>query len=321
MQPKVSIIVLNWNGEKYLENCVNSLLKTSYPNIEIIIVDNASTDGSQKIVEKFAHVRLIQNEKNYGYAGGNNIGFKHASGKYVVALNNDMYVEPDWLDAPIDYMEKDDTIGIAGCRQMRFDKKTIDGLFRIYRKDLTTDALGAEENYSGDYTTYKAGFVIGVNGGSAIYRKKAIDEINGFDEHFFGYFEDVDICLRAVIYGWRILYVPSSVVYHIGGASFRKDNRKMLYLLERNRIWFIYKNYPVSELLKHSIHLIFYEIRHIYATFFKQRDPKFYFETRLDALNGLKLFSQNRKENVKSFGNVKRVYKLLIKQKIIAVDE
>jgi GT2 family glycosyltransferase len=317
--PKVSIVVLNWNGQLYLENCLNSLLQTTYPDLEIIVVDNASTDGSEKIVSKFKSVKLVQSTKNLGYAGGNNIGFTHATGKYVVALNNDMLVEPDWLTDPIQYMESDSKIGICGCRQMRFDKTTVDGLFQILKKDLRSLAVKAGEPYDHECASYKAGYVIGVNGGSAIYRKNLLDDLKGFDEHFFGYYEDIDICMRAFIRGWKILYVPSAVVYHIGSASFKKNPRNSVYLLERNRFWFIYKNFSISIILKHLFFIILYEIRNFRGSLFGFKDPGLYFKARIDAFKGFKNLSSERKVNTRLFYKIKHNFLELSRKKIIPI--
>lgn len=320
MKPIVSIVILNWNGKQYLKDCLSSVLNTKYSDVEIVVVDNASTDGSEKIVEEFPNVKLIKSEKNLGYAGGNNLGFKFTIGKYIVALNNDMVVEPDWLDEPVKYLESDSTIGVVGCRQMRLDKKTVDGLFVYIENDLRANALGASELFEEKYRNFKLGFVMGVNGGSAIYRKVVIDKLGAFDEHFFGYYEDADLCMRIFIHGWKILYVSKSVVYHAGGASFKKNMYLYHYLLERNRLWFIYKNFPVKEIINHSVRLILYEIKFLLRATIKFKNIKLYFSTRVDAFFSLKKFSKSRSINVAEYRKNYKKIKNIIKNKIILIE-
>lgn len=320
MFPKVSIIVLNWNGKTYLEDCLLSLQHTAYPNLEIMVVDNASTDGSEEIVTKYSNILLIKNDKNYGYAGGNNIGFSHATGKYIVALNNDMVVKPDWLDEPIKFLESDSTIGVVGCRQMRLDKKTIDGLFSYIENNLCVNSFGVNQLFENKFCEFKPGYVMSINGGSAIYRKNVIDKLGGFDECFFGYYEDSDLCMRIFVHGWKILYSPNSVVYHAGSASFKKNMYQYHYLLERNRLWFIYKNFPVKEIFNHSVSLIVYEIKFLLRAIIKLKNVKLYFSTRIDAIIGLKKFSKSRKFNIaeyrKNYDNLEKI----IKNKIIPIE-
>ena len=128
--PLVSVLIVNWNGAKWLPECLDSLLQTRYQPIEIVVVDNASSDESLAILEQYPMVKVVKNTENSGFAKGNNIGFPYTHGKYVVTLNNDMTVDPDWLTEPVDYLENDQELGSIACRQMKYsDHAVIDGLY------------------------------------------------------------------------------------------------------------------------------------------------------------------------------------------------
>ncbi|MDG5815009.1 glycosyltransferase family 2 protein [Chitinispirillales bacterium ANBcel5] len=301
--PLVSLLILNWNGEDLLEECIDSLRKTEYCAIEIIIVDNASTDKSVEIISQYKDIRLVVNSTNLGYSAGNNVGFQHARGKYVVTLNNDMIVEPNWLNSPIKFLEKNPGIGVISCRQMNYYcREKIDGLYHTIKADLSLMPYGFKTTFNSNMTlTSKPGYVISANGGSAIIRKSLIDQLGGFDPDFFAYMEETDFCLRAFLHGWKCLYDPEAVVYHREGYSFKKINALRYYYRERNRIWLLYKNYPTQLLLKRSLFILLMELRVIRVFLLKLGKPGLYLKARIDAFRGLKRYKEIRNENVSLF--------------------
>jgi hypothetical protein len=251
-------------------------------------------------VAKYDMARLIRLENNVGYAAGNNAGFRQARGKYIATLNNDMVVDAAWLDEAILRLEEDSAIGIVSCRQMNyFGKSTIDGLYQVLARHLGFVPFGHNRKMNKNPLYDQPGFVLGANGGSAIYRKELIDQLQGFDERFFAYFEEIDLCLRAFAHGWKCLYVPSAVVYHKagkrGGASFSKQIDQYYYYRERNRIWFLFKTYPASTLIRHLVFIVLYELRIFRVVAIKNRLPLVYFRSRIHAIVGLHYFFAQRK--------------------------
>lgn len=318
-QPLVSIIIVNWNGENLLEECINSVMKSNYSNIEIIVVDNCSTDKSIQVLSHYENIQIHKNPTNSGYTGGNNIGFDLSKGKYLVTLNNDVIVNSGWLDEAINILEKDPTIGMVSCRQMQYNMPhLIDSLFNVAHFDLSFSSFCSDKPYECIDPSYKSvSYVLSANGGSAIIRKSMINQIGNFDEHFFGYYDEIDLCTRALLYGWKCIYVPQSVVFHKGGASFGRNIEKRLLYRERNRIWFLYKNYPLSFILLHIPALLLLELRVARVMIFKYKFLGAYFRARLEAFKGLSFFKETRSRNVKLFKLQKKYYLKLIKKKLI----
>jgi hypothetical protein len=298
-KPLVSIIILNWNGEEFLEECIVSLLKTTYSPIEIILVDNNSSDNSLDIVYKYPAIKIIRNECNYGYAQGNNIGIAGSHGTYVVTLNNDITVDPDWLNVSVKILESRRSIGMVCCRQMSYyDHGKIDGLYHIIASDLTFFVFGRNHHLQDDPLFLKPGYVISVNGGSSILRKSMIEQVGGFDARFFAYLDETDLCMKAFLNGWDSYYSPESVVYHKGSLSFKKMGIVPYFLRERNRIWFLYKYFPVSMIMQHLFFLLIMEMRVIRAMCFKLRRPDQYLKCRKDAFDSLVCYRETRKKNL-----------------------
>jgi GT2 family glycosyltransferase len=234
-----SIIILSVNEKDFLVSCLDSLRKMNFPyKYEIIVVDNGSTDGTQALIKKsFPYVKLIENKKNLGFAEGNNIGARAAKGKYLVMLNNDTQVTRDWLLELFNVAESDPTIGICAPKQLMGDKKTI-----LYD--------GGAINYTGlsySVNMYKRNFKETQNretafasGAAFFIRKDIVDRIGLFDKDYFIYHEDVDVSWRVRLAGYKIMFVPKSLIFHF--FKFKRRPQKM-YLLERNRFMTVVKNY------------------------------------------------------------------------------
>ncbi|MCY6484519.1 glycosyltransferase family 2 protein [Clostridium aestuarii] len=266
---KVSIVIPNYNGAKYIKGCIASLKKQTYDNYELIIVDNASQDNSIEIIEKYhPQVNLIKNKQNYGFSITVNQGIKAACGKYVVLLNNDTEVFEDWLKNLVECIEQDKKIFSVCSKMLRYNEK-----------DKIDDA-GDEYCILG--WAYKCGDGTSINrynkdrevfsscGGAAIYRKSVFEQIGYFDESFFAYLEDVDISYRAKIYGYKNIYCSGAKVYHIGSAtSGSRHNAFKVKLAARNNLYVIFKNMP---LFQRIINLPFLFIGHVikYLYFIKK---------------------------------------------------
>lgn len=243
--PLVSIIILNYNGEEYLDDCLSSVMGQSYPNMEIIFVDNCSTDRSVDFVKKnFKSVKVIKNSGNFGFAKGNNVGIVNAKGEYIVTLNPDTVVEPNWLSELVEVMEGDDNIGASMSKILLFDRKNI----------INTDGnlinflgFGWVGNYGKkDDGNKKIKEIPCPSGAAMILRRETLNDVGLFDENFFLYLEDHDLGLRMRLAKYRILCIPKSVVYH--KYSFSKNEDKFIHY-ERNRIMILLKTFEMKTLI------------------------------------------------------------------------
>jgi GT2 family glycosyltransferase len=263
MFPLVSIIILNFNGKAFLYNCLSSVLKTNYPNFEVIFVDNGSIDNSVEYVrEKFGkdpRLKIIALNKNYGFAEGNNIGFKYANpeSKYVVFLNNDTVVNSEWLIEAIKILEKDNSIGAAQPKLKSLkDKKRIDsaGGFLDYMGRVLIRGTG--ESDRGQYDHIDEIFY--AQGAAIIIRKDLIHRIGLFDSEYFLNYEETDFCWRTWLAGYKVIFIPKAVVYHWGGATIHDKHKekvvpsyKVMYHSRKNQIATLIKNYSLGNLFKY----------------------------------------------------------------------
>lgn len=244
----ITIVIPNYNGIKYLGECLESIYEQDYKEYELIIIDNASTDDSYQWLKQDKKIAFIQLDKNYGFSYAVNKGIRLAKGEYILLLNNDTKLCKDFLSEALQAIERDPIIFGVSSKMIRY-----------FEKDLIDDA-GDEYTVIG--WPYKRGDGHSINdfrkkerifstcAGAGLYRKKIFDEIGYFDESFFAYMEDVDISYRANIYGYKNVYVPSAQVYHIGSAtSGGQYSDFKIRLSARNSVYVPYKNMPLLQLL------------------------------------------------------------------------
>lgn len=235
-----SVVIPNWNGLKFLQPCLDALLAQSYQPLEIIIVDNASTDGSQAFIrEHYPQVTLIALDENRGFTGACNAGIEAASGAYIALLNNDTEVDEDWAAAVVRAFEVHPDAGMVASKMLLYDRRdhlhtagdgfTRDG--RPYNRGVWQEDTGQFDNVE---------YVFSACGGSSVYRRELIDTVGALDDDFFFLMEDIDLAWRAQLVGWRALYTPHAIVYHhlsaTGGgvtASYY-DGRNGIYLLVKD---------------------------------------------------------------------------------------
>ena len=250
--PFASIIVLNYNGKEYLENCFLSLQELDYPKdrFELIIVDNGSTDGSVDFVHhRFSNIKIIQNEKNLGFAGGNNEGIKKSRGDIFILLNNDTTVDKSCLRELIKIMSNDEKMKIGGCKILYPDKKTIQHAGGIILPNGLTNHYGNGEIDTGQYDEVKD--VDYVTGAAIAIKRSLLDELGYLDHGYFPiYFEEVEYCYKARKLGYRVIYIPSSIVFHYESMTTKKFSYGFFYKYHKNRLRFILKNYTLLQLLK-----------------------------------------------------------------------
>jgi GT2 family glycosyltransferase len=235
--PKASVIIVNWNGLRHLKRCLPSVFKQSYPDYEVLIVDNASTDGSHEYVsQEFPVARLVRNERNLGYAGANNVGFKHATGEYIAVLNPDTEVDPNWLNELVRAMEADPKVGLATPKILLLDDPAH---LNACGNEITFTGLTFCRGLNRGAQEYdRPEMVSAVSGAAFVIRRSVLGDIGGFDDLFFMYYEDTDLSLRAMLAGYNCLYVPTAKVYH--EYCFRFSAGKCLYQ-ERNRYFSLLK--------------------------------------------------------------------------------
>jgi len=228
--PKVSIVIVNWNGKEYLGDCLSSVFDQSYPNYDVILVDNGSMDGSVEFVRKnYPKVKIIKLSKNYGIAKGNNIGireaFKDKDVRYIASLATDTKVEKNWLSELVKVANTEEKIGICVPKILKMDNpKIIDHTGAVFKWKLVFRNRGRGEVDIGQYDNKLD--VDGTDGTSCLLKRQMLEEIGLFDESFFINYEYHELSWRAYKRGWKAKFVPSSIVYHKGwGAPLKVDTK------------------------------------------------------------------------------------------------
>jgi GT2 family glycosyltransferase len=238
--PLVSVIIPNWNGAQHLPVCLESLRQQTYSPTEVILVDNASTDGSRELISRhYPEVSLVSLRRNQGFAGACNVGMRSAAGSLIVLLNNDTESDPDWLAQVVAAFGRHPEAGIIASRMMLFDRRdTFHAAGDYLRIDGVPGNRGVWQRDVGQFDREEN--VFSACGGSAAYRRSMLAQIGLLDEDFFYSCEDLDLAWRAQLAGWRCVYAPRALVYHklsaTGGgttASFY-DGRNCLYLLAKD---------------------------------------------------------------------------------------
>ena len=255
-RPLVSIIVLNYNAGELLFNCVDSLKKSTYTNLEILVVDNISSDSSQKrCKEKFPDIKLIQNSKNLGYCGGNNVGIREAKGKFIVILNPDTIVEPNCISELISAYDK---FG-DGLYQPKILSLNEENIIQSTGNMLHVFGFGFARD-KGNKVVEKIEEIekIGYASGTCLFTsREVIDKVGLLDEFLFLYHDDLDLGWRAAQIGINSYYVPKSKVFHVESYSLKWSSKKF-YWLERNRKYCLRTHYSKKtyEKMKFSLMLV-----------------------------------------------------------------
>lgn len=250
MKKSIFVVIPNVNGADWLATSIDSVLAQSYKEFDLIIVDNGSLDDSRTIIESYQakddRVRAIFRDKNYGFTGGVNPGMELAieeGAEFVAPFNNDAVADKDWLKKLHDALKKDETLGIATCKLLHLDGKTIDSTADLYTIWGLPYPRGRDEPASDKYDQHTE--IFGASGGASMYRTKMLKEIGVFDQDFFAYYEDIDISFRAHLAGWKVRYVPDSLVYHgQGKTSERMPSGFTTYQYMKNVPMVLFKDVP-----------------------------------------------------------------------------
>lgn len=251
--PLVSLVILNWNGKKWLQQCLPSLYKVTYSPLEIIVVNNGSTDDSGLFLKKYyPKVCVVDIKVNIGYAAANNVGVQHTKGKYVLLMNNDTKVTPAFIEPMVRDLEADKTIG-AVQPQMRslINPKQMDSVGSYLTSTGFLYYLGYMKPYKNPLYQ-RQHLVYSVKGACFMMSRKDYIGLGGFDEDFVSYVEETDLCHRIWLSGKKVLYEPKSIMYHWGGGDTKimTKNEINIFRSFRNRIFSYYKNFSLKTMMR-----------------------------------------------------------------------
>jgi GT2 family glycosyltransferase len=252
--PTIAIVILNWNGRKYLEKFLPFVLASTYSNKEVIVADNASTDDSVSYLQQhYPEVRVIVLDRNYGFATGYNEALRQVKSDYYVLLNSDVEVEPGWIGPVLELMEKDPLIAACQPKIRMYANRELfeyaggaggwlDYLGYPFARGRVFDVCEKDE---GQYDSAEPIFWAS---GSALFVRAALyHEMGGMDNYFFAHQEEIDLCWRLQLAGYTIYSCPLSVVYHIGGGTLPKGNERKVFLNFRNNLIMMAKNLPPGQ--------------------------------------------------------------------------
>ncbi|MDH5827352.1 glycosyltransferase family 2 protein [Sphingobacterium faecium] len=252
--PKVAVVILNWNGRFFLEKFLPSVYNSSYPNIEFVIGDNASTDDSLAFVSaSYPQITLLENEQNFGFAGGYNHILSRIEADYYVLLNSDVEVTPNWIEPVIEMLERDEKLVAAQPKILAFHNKAkfehagaAGGYLDRYGFPFCCGRIMDKVEYDlGQYDDEKE--IFWASGAALFIKSHAWKEAQGLDEDFFAHMEEIDLCWRLKRMGYRIGYCPDSTVYHVGGGTLNASNPQKTYLNFRNNLYMLQKNLAISQ--------------------------------------------------------------------------
>ncbi len=252
--PSVAIVILNWNGKKFLHQFLPSVRASSYSNYRLIVADNASTDDSVTFLSSnYPEVEIIHLVQNFGFAKGYNEALKQVKSDYYILLNSDVEVEKNWIGPIIDLMEADRTIGAVQPKILQQTNKTIfeyagaaggwiDNFGYPFARGRVFDTC--EEDH-GQYNTISG--IFWASGAAMFIRSSVYHKMTGFDEYFFAHMEEIDLCWRMQLAGYKVMVCPLSTVYHVGGGTLPAGNQKKIYLNFRNNLIMLFKNLPTAQ--------------------------------------------------------------------------
>lgn len=270
----VSIIILisKWGEEGiHLDRCLQGIYQQSYREFEIILVTNGLTKNQvSSLRNRHSCVRIIENEENKGCAGGRNQGIQKAQGNYIVTLDDDVVPDNRWLEELMRWASKGERVGMLASKMLfGSDPHIIDSAgLEIGRDGNAYSRKGLSKDGGFEQTEE----VFGPCGGTAFYKREVFEDIGLFDENYFIYYEDIDLAFRARLAGWKCLYVPQAVVFHHHSWSLGEESSSKIFLLERNRILTILKNWPVRHLICYSLLIAAYDILADGYYLFKKKD-------------------------------------------------
>lgn len=252
--PSVAVVILNWNGKKYLEQFLPSVLATAYANFRVVVVDNASSDDSIVFLQNsYPQVEIVVLAQNFGFAKGYNEGLRQVQADYYVLLNSDVAVSENWLAPMVALLEQDERYAACQPKLLAFHEKEffeyagasggwIDSLGYPFARGRVFDTCEKDKGQYNDTVE-----VFWASGAALIIKSGVFHELNGFDEFFFAHQEEIDLCWRIHLAGYKVFSCPDAIVYHVGGGTLPKGNVRKTFLNFRNNNIMLAKNLPLSE--------------------------------------------------------------------------
>lgn len=287
MKPKVSVIIVNYNGNGLLRGCLQALERQSLGAFEVVIVDNAASDSSLYEIKKLlegtslaSRVKVIPLGKNLGFAGGNIEGLKHTEGKYIALLNNDTEPDERWLEELMKAMDTNPDIGICASKMIVYGSDITDSAGLAFSTALKGFGAGEEQK---SFLNNERRYVFGACGGAALYRRKMIEEIGFLDEDFFLIHEDMDLNFRAQLNGWKTLYIPEAIVYHRVRSSIGHMSDMAVYYTLRNSEFVRMKNVPLAIFIRCFPEYIIWSLTEFAYFVIKHKKLRLYFKAKSDA--------------------------------------
>ncbi len=285
---QVSVIIVNYNGKGAIIDCLKALGKQSYQDFEILIIDNASTDNSLDEIIKFlkagplsSSMKLIPLNKNTGFTGGSLEGLRHAHGEYIALLNNDTEADRGWLAELVKAMDTDSKSGICASKMIVHGTDIIDCAGDGFSTSLKGFGEGEQQK---SFLYNDKGYVFGACGGAALYRRKMIEEIGFFDEDFFLIHEDIDLNFRAQLNEWKVLYVPTAIVYHKVRSSIGHMSDIAVYYTLRNSEFVRIKNIPLAIFIRCFPEFVIVILAEFIYFVIKHKRVRLYFKAKIDAV-------------------------------------
>ncbi len=313
MRPETSVVILNWNGARLLPACLSALAQQSYRDYELLLVDNGSIDGSDRLLDDLERTVqpdwleaplprpavVIRNTRNAGFAAGNNQAFARAQGRYIVTLNNDAVAEAHWLAALVGTVEEaGPAVGMVASTMLfgHLPHVVASAGISVHRDGVALDRAAGLPYARLEPAGTKP--VFGPSAGAALYRVELLKDVGCFDERFFSYLEDADLAWRARSRGWKAVHNPRARVRHEYSATGGHNSPFKRRLLSRNRVWLLYKNMPECLLRRSWRYILRYELVALSAGLLTYDKPLV--RGRLEALSRLPEFTTDRHKIVTS---------------------
>ena len=276
-----SIIIPNWNGKHLLGLCLSSLRKQTFKNFEIIVVDNGSRDGSTGYIKRcYPTIRLIELDKNYGFAKAVNIGISKAKGKYLILVNNDTEIDKQAIFFLIKAAKNKKDVGFIASKMINFYKRDlIDSAGDFIDEVGHANNFGLNEKDGISFNQARYSFL--VTGGGSLFKREMLRKVGLFDENYFAYMEDVDLCLRAQLLGFKGWYEPKAIIYHIHKATSSTNPALLEYLQFRNMTQTIIKDFPLKIILK-DLRWLKIILVHINTIFYQMKNGFFWSPIKAD---------------------------------------
>jgi len=270
MSKKASIIIVNWNGKKYLKNCLEAVFNQTYKNFEVIMVDNGSKDGSVEFVKNnFSKVKIIKLKENTGYAKGNNYGIKEAikdnNVEYLVLLNNDTIVNKNWLNELVKTARSGKNIGMVSSKSLFQDEQVQTIGLSIEKNVHGYKEGGISIGYNEDSDKFnKEKEIFAPSGVSALYKREVIEKIGLFDEDYFCYAEDLDLGIRARLAGYKCIYNPKSQLIHLHSKTSGFGSSFKAFYTKRNAYFIAIKYFTLYYLVTFPFRDFYLNVKHIF---------------------------------------------------------